>query len=419
MLPASLLPRRQLTDNKVGACIGFDISALDSTFKSHAQRGIGRYVGELSSYFKRELTSSKQALKIENFDHSSVRAGSSGLLKVCSNLTRLTPCGRTTINQQLLYPLQLSRYTHSKGRGFDALHFPAHMDAPAWGLRRYALTVLDLIPLVLEPLYRANKSGLRFKFARWLEIQAIKNATLVIAISQNTAADVQRILGVPEERICVTPLGVDQKFFAAKLIDEEETLRRRYKLEPKAPIVLYVGGIDPRKNCKGLIGSLALLQQKLKQQGKGSAQLLMAGEIRSDREFPRLSALIEEHGLTDSIKLAGFVPDHDLLQLYRISSVFFFPSLYEGFGLPPLEAMAAGLPVVSSARSSMSEVLGQGAMLVNPEDIEQCAEALFQVLSSNELARELEAKGRKQAGLFSWQKTGELTLQAYEKLLAQ
>jgi len=396
--------------------VGFDTSGLEAGFKSHAQRGIGRYVFELKSYFDR--VRGQTSIEVHYFSQASVSRAGNRMLRFMDSLAHKLPVGRHTFKQQVLYPFQLASGGPAKGgAGFDALHFPAHMDAPAWGLKSYALTVLDLIPLVCADLYRAHKSGARFKFARWLEKQAIRQASLVLAISENTARDVNRLMNVSWERLVVTPLGVDERFYLAGNVVEPEVVRRRYNLPPGRDIILYVGGIDPRKNYRMLIKTLEQVAQARQLRGRAAPVLLMVGNIGADREYPRLKALIAEHSVEDLVIMPGFVEERELLKLYAISTLFFFPSLYEGFGLPPLEAMAAGLPVVSSNTSAMPEVLGDAALMVDPTDVSANVQAVLSLLDNAALRKNLAEKGRRQARFFSWEKTGAATLQAYERLM--
>lgn len=385
--------------------VGLDTSALDDNFKNHSMRGIGRYVQELNRYFHNKTFPN---VSIGTFDHSVFRQRS-----LVSSLIEALPAGRRTLTQQVLYPLRLNKAPLT---AFDVVHFPAHMDAPAWSPKKYILTVLDLIPLVLKDLYKADKPSWRFTFARFLEIRAIKNAALIVAISENTANDVHRLLAVPREKIVVTPLGVDAKFFEAALTEDREVLCRRYDISAHRPIVLYVGGIDQRKNYIGLLESFSKLLALSAQNKRPAPLLVMAGNIESDAQYPKLLAHIKKLGLASDMAMLGFVEDKDLLQLYALSSVFFFPSLYEGFGLPPLEALAAGTPVVSSDRSSMPEVLGDAALMIDPQNTSQAAEKLFAVLHEPGLAQSLRERGKIQARKFTWASTGEQTLKAYERL---
>ncbi len=384
--------------------IGFDISALDPAFKAHAHRGIGRYVRELRGYFdqiKRVSYDGRSA--IEYFDHTTFFSG-----KIVKPFLAALPAGVNTVRQQILFPLQLSFGASSH---LNFVHFPAHMDAPSWSFKPYVVTVLDLIPLILKDIYAPERGNWRFHFARWLEIRAIKGASFVLAISENTAHDVHRILGIPYDRIAVTPLGVDDRFFKSALKEEEATLRARYKIPADRPIILYVGGIDPRKNI--LVAVQALHKVLGKVDSDKRPVFVMAGRIQSDKQYPILQREIDRLGIGEDVICPGFVPDEDLFQIYSISTLFLFPSLYEGFGLPPLEAMAAGLPVISSNTSCMPEVLGSAAIYVDPNDPDQIAEEILGLLQSPDKCRELGDIGRLHARHFTWERTGQTTMEAY------
>ena len=380
-----------------GLTVGLEVSGLEPGFKAHAQRGIGRYIRELKAALERQAPA---GIQLEPFSRDKLRSSSLALeaLRIISNTA---PLGRTTLRQQCLFPLQLSSR-------FDVVHFPAHMDAPAWGMNGYVLTVLDLIPLVCADLYKANRTGIRFLFARYLELKAIRNATVIVAISESTSRDVQRILGVPAERIVVTPLAADRKFF--RMDRTPDLARQKLQLPQGRPVVLYVGGIDPRKNIAFM---LLVFKELLQVPLPGRPLLVMAGNIATDREYPRLQKELQTLGLKDDVLLTGYVDDDVLLSLYTAASVFFFPSLYEGFGLPALEAMAAGLPVVSSNTSSMPEVIGEAGMLFSPTDERAALEGLRQVLERGETSVALAEKGREQAARFTWDRTAQETVKAY------
>lgn len=384
--------------------LALDISALDPAFKEHAARGIGRYVRELHTGLKDFFPSAD--LDLKTFNHTSL-APSPRLDKILKSF----PLGKQTIRQQLYYPYRLK-----KMKGIDLLHFPAHMDPPAYCPVPYIVSVMDLIPLLLPNLYKAERSDLRFKLARFLEMQAIKRADLVLAISKTTALDVQNLLDVPEERIVVTPLGVDEKFFGAKLTSNKEDLCLRYNIPANRKIILYVGGIDQRKNCRTMLEAVRKVRTATLEKNQTPPVFVMVGKIQGDRQFPKLCELIAKFDLQNDVYPVGYVPDQDLLQLFAISSVFLFLSLYEGFGLPPLEALAAGLPVVSSKTSAMPEVLGDAALLVDPEDGMEAASAILKILQSKEVANTLKEKGKEQAKKFTWKETCALTACAYQQM---
>ena len=270
---------------------------------------------------------------------------------------------------------------------------------------------------MLSDLYRADRPGWRFALARRLELQAIKHAKLVLAISECTARDVERLLHIPAERIAVTHLGIDQRFHAAadSNIDREE-LCRRYALPADRKIVLYVGGIDQRKNMKGLLETFARVVRSRRDRSQELPVLVMAGAIEEDAEYPKLMRSIETLELQELVCMTGFVAEDDLPAFYKLGSVLFFPSLYEGFGLTPLEAMAVGTPVVSSNAACLPDVLGDAAALVAPDDYEGSASEIVSVLENDSYAEELIQKGRQQAAKFCWSDTGAATLAAYQRL---
>lgn len=380
------------------AIIGFDRSAFDPEFRDHAIRGIGRYVSELFNAFGADA-------EIGYFDHKISRS-----VAAVDKVIDASPVARRTLRQQLLYPLRLGQLPHK------LLHFPAHMDAPAWCPKPYVLTVLDLIPLVLKDLYAAEKGGMRFKFARWLEIQAIKNAALLLAISEHTKKDIVRVLGISPEKVVVTPLGVDESFFRP-VAPSRESVLAKHGVATDRQTILYVGGIDPRKNWSGMMETLALVKARAIQSRQNPPQLLLAGKISKDLQYPRMMSRVSELGIADCVFPLGFVEDGDLINLLCCCDLFIFPSIYEGFGLPPLEAMAAGAPVVSSNRSSMPEVLGDAALQADPENPREFAEAAWAVLSDKHLAQRLRVAGPQQARKFTWARTAELTRQGYKLAL--
>jgi len=385
--------------------IAFDTSALHPQFKAHAHRGIGRYARELQSYF---ATLTDPSVSISNFNFVELKSESIDALLKC------VPIGKQTIRQQIVYPLSLAKAS----AGSDYIHFPAQMDAPAWGKRKYILTVHDLIPLVCADLYRSSTQNWKFAFGRWLELSAIRNASHIIAISQSTSNDLQRILKISPERISITHLGVDSKFLriTKPIAVEEQAVRAELHIPFNRRVVLYVGGIDPRKNYVGLLKTAKEVVSRYKEIAEEPPCFVIAGNIESDREFPKLLKLRKDLDIEGDVLLIGYVSEKNLHLLYGISSMLFFPSLYEGFGLTPLEALAAGLPVVTSNTSAMPEVVGDAAVLVSPQNYSECAAGIFSVLDNPSFSNDLAARGKARAKLFPWEKTGAETVKVYQSL---
>lgn len=388
--------------------VGFDTSALDPRFKSHAQRGIGRYVSHLADYLRQ---SSPTDIGFDWFDHNNLIH--SGL---ATKLIDCMPCARTTLRQQLLYPLKLST---GALRESTFVHFPAHMDGPAWSTKPYILTVHDLIPLILEKLYRAHRPNWRYEFARWLENTSIKNATMLLAVSETTASDVVRLLGIPRDRIAVTPNGVEESFFElyklrhALAPDARREFRSRLGIPLDRPILFYVGGHDERKNIPMVVEIAREAITESAERSMRQPVLVLAGKVNSDRERDTLNTALRDFAMAaDTVEL-GFVSESDLRALYAESAVFLFPSLYEGFGLPVLEAMAAGVPVVSSNRGALPEVMGTAGIAFDPQDPIAGCNGVLEILRNRDFAQRASEQGHRRAAEFTWERTGRLTIEAY------
>jgi glycosyltransferase involved in cell wall biosynthesis len=211
-------------------------------------------------------------------------------------------------------------------------------------------------------------------------------------------------LGIGAERICVIPPAL---YTAERRRTAAEPSQRSWPVEDGAPLILSVGRRAPYKNLAGLLDAFELLRR----QHTAPYRLLIIGPI--DPRYRDLEARAERLGLTGQVIFTGYVPDSDLAELYRRASLFVHPSLYEGFGLPVLEAMAAGVPVVSSNRSSLPEVCGEAALLVDPTDTAAMAAAMAQVLSDDQLSARLRREGLLRAKNFTPRIMAERLLKLY------
>jgi glycosyltransferase involved in cell wall biosynthesis len=209
--------------------------------------------------------------------------------------------------------------------------------------------------------------------------------------------------------VTVVPAGVDSKFSRVRDSAKLDEVRTRYGLPPQ--FVLSVGTLEPRKNFVGLISAFALLRR---QTGVPHG-LVIAG--RPGWLYDKVFKQVAAEGLEQLVHFPGYVADNDLPGLYTLADLMVFPSLYEGFGIPPLEAMACETPVVCSDNSSLPETVGRAAVLVNAEDTEAIADAMAQVLTNTDLRTRLVELGRAQAARFSWQRAAQELLSAYRSLL--
>jgi glycosyltransferase involved in cell wall biosynthesis len=237
---------------------------------------------------------------------------------------------------------------------------------------------------------------------------SVRRAARVIAVSRFTRDDLVRRYGIAEDKISVIHEAAGPAF---RVLDDPKS--KQLPAGVTVPFVLAVGNLEPRKNLARLIEAFAAAARE----PGVTAKLVLVGKAKGESAL--LPQLVEQHGLRGRVVFTGFVEEEDLVLLYNRAAVFVYPSLYEGFGLPPLEAMASGCSVVASNVSAMPEVLGDAALLVDPTSTQALAEAIGNVLQRDELARDLRARGFKQAARYSWAKAAEQTRAVYRDAVAQ
>ena len=242
--------------------------------------------------------------------------------------------------------------------------------------------------------------------------RSVRRADYIIADSENTRNDLVVLLNVPPSAISVVPGGVEERF--APVTDPALLAEARRRLGVgEAPFVLAVGVLEPRKNLNRLMDAFAILKSR---QRPSDLKLVLAGG-----QGWLVDGILAHHAhsrVRDDILLPGFVPDHLLPAIYSAASVFAFPSLYEGFGLPILEAMACGTPVVASRASCLPEVAEGASVLIDPDDAEELADALEQTLADDALRADLAMRGRARAAQYTWRRAAEQLLGVYEKVAA-
>jgi alpha-1,3-rhamnosyl/mannosyltransferase len=265
------------------------------------------------------------------------------------------------------------------------------------------LTVYDLIPLVL-PGQSSARARLLF---RWTCGRALRTARHVIAISQVTRHDYLTHFHISPDGIEVIPLAADP-IFHPQPPDAMTAVRDRYGLPER--FVLYIGSNKPHKNLMSLVEAWRMVRGR---DHGARPQLAIAGPWDDRYAAPQQRA--EALGLRDAIRWLGPAPDADLPALYAAATLFVFPSLYEGFGLPVLEAMACATPVVCSDRSSLPEVAGDAALLIDPHDRVRLAATIEQVLGDDGLRQGMRERGLKRAGQFTWEQTAKRTLDVYRR----
>jgi glycosyltransferase involved in cell wall biosynthesis len=226
---------------------------------------------------------------------------------------------------------------------------------------------------------------------------AVSRARLVMTVSRASKKDLLGFFDIDESKILVIPNGIDPAMTRDLTREEIERVRSRFQLTGRN--ALFVGNIKPHKNVERLIAAFALLRQDPVYH---DVTLIVVGDDIS--KYPALRRLVEEHGLRSHVRFFGFVPEMTLVALYRVADLFVFPSLYEGFGFPPLEAMANGTPVITSRISSLPEVVGDAALTIDPYSTEEIAAAMKTLFGDDDLRERLSKCGRERASSFSWEK---------------
>ena len=289
----------------------------------------------------------------------------------------------------------------------DLLHEP-HYVLPPLTRAKTVVTIHDCIHLRF-PEYLPSRAA--YGYAHTMIRLAARKANRILTVSHASKRDILHYTGVPAEKVVVVHNGLDERFAAAPDADTVERVRARFQLDH--PFVLYVGNIKPHKNLARLIAAFA----EMRTDGPEGLKLVVIGDETS--KHPGLRQAVHRHRLDKHVRFFGFQPSTTLVVFYRLARAFVFPSLYEGFGLPPLEAMAHETPVVTSNVSSLPEVAGDGALLVDPYDVHAIADGMRRVVTDEALRRDLIEKGRTRARAFSWRQAAASTLQVYRQVLGQ
>jgi glycosyltransferase involved in cell wall biosynthesis len=291
----------------------------------------------------------------------------------------------------------------ARTRRVDLLHVTG-FDAPLWQPVPTVVSVHDLIGMV----FPGNLPPVaRWYWSRWLP-WSVRHARHIITGSEATKRDIQRLLGVEADRVVVIYDGVDERF-SPQPPDAVAAVRQRYKV-PDGRVILYVGTIEPRKGIDTLLDAWAQIASALP-----DTTLVIAG--KEGWATAALHAQERALGIERRVCWTGYVADADLAAVYAMADVFVFPSRYEGFGLPPLEAMACGVPVISSDASSLPEVVGDAGVLVSPDDADGFATAIKNVLAQPNLAATLRERGLGRARLLTWERTAAQTYAVYKKMM--
>jgi glycosyltransferase involved in cell wall biosynthesis len=305
---------------------------------------------------------------------------------------------------------QLTGPSAARKAGVDLFHVP-YFAPPLLPRTPTVVTIHDVIPMRL-PAYQPNS---KVKAYMRLVAQASHNATAIITISQHARQDIINALKLPPERIHVIYEAAGDEY--RPVIDQEKLAAMRARYGVGKRYIFYLGGMDQRKNVTQLVRAFAHLHRQI---GDPDLQLLIAGNPDKQQGplFPDPRPVAADLGMTGQI-IYRFIEEEDKPAMYSGASLFVFPSLYEGFGLTPLEAMSCGAPVVCSNRTSLPEVVGEAAIMIDPDNLQELVAAMRRVLTDEELQNDLRARSLQRAALFNWHKTAAETIAVYEEAHAR
>lgn len=358
--------------------IGFDARAI-------RYRGIGTYSRNLLSHFA--LSDIEFVVFCQDQEKDTIPLSDSFTL-ISANMNPLAAHGRPAFRNLV------------ERSGVDLLHVPSSW-APTPVPVPLVSTVHDVTPLLYP---RSLPQMLRLRYKRQLG-HTLREARRIITVSQISFSALSAYAGVDAAKVRVIHNGVSDRFRPQTSPETLLAVRHRYVLPER--FVFWVGDFRPEKNLTFLIQAWARLQKKLPE----SLPLVLAGAQTG--EFQKLKKEVAHHGIEGAVLFPGFIRDDDLPAVYSAATVFVFPSLYEGFGLPPLEAMACGTPCVVSNSSSLPEVTGSAALLFNPTSLDDFEDCMLRVLTQPDLCERLRRDGLTQSAQFPWSKAAAETLQVY------
>ena len=306
--------------------------------------------------------------------------------------------GNYTVSEQVRIPLVLRR------EGVTLFHAP-HYVLPPLIRCRSVVTIHDCIHLMF-PQYLPNRFA--FDYARASIRLAARRATRILTVSESSKRDILKYVDARPDKIDVIYNAYDERFAIDPAEEDVVRVRERYQLQDE--FVLYAGNVKPHKNLERLIEAFHIVRKR----GLDQLKLVLIGDDIS--KYTALRRAVHRHQLHKYVRFLGYLPEETLAVMYRLAGVFVFPSLYEGFGLPPLEAMASGTPVVTSNVSSLPEVAGDAAMLVDPYDPTAIADGIYRVLTDEQLRKNLRHRGVARAGMFSWEQSVRRVRKIYDQV---
>ena len=368
--------------------IGIDVRKLHDF-------GIGTYIRNLLQQLARFDRDTEFVLLCRSEDASGLAAFLGENFR-----TVVVTAGNYSLAEQVAIPLALQR------EGVTLFHAP-HYVLPPLVRCRSIVTIHDCIHLMF-PEYLPNRFA--HAYAKASITLAARRAKRILTVSESSKRDILRFVDVPADRIDVIYNAYDESFAIEPR--EEDVLRVRERYQLQDPFVLYAGNVKPHKNLERLIEAFGIVRRE----GLDALKLVLIGDDIS--KYAVLRRAVHRLQLHKHVRFLGYLPEETLAVMYRLARVFVFPSLYEGFGLPPLEAMASGTPVITSNASSLPEVVGDAAILVDPYDPDAIAGAIRRVVSDETLRNDLRRRGLARAKEFSWVQSVTRIRRIYDEVAA-
>ena len=381
-----------------------DARGIQDGFKQHKQRGLGHYVLVI---LERLLMMKQDNLSFDFLFDKSLPIDTLKVKEAKWILHNPSPILKKFIRS---YESYFSLEKTIRKLNYDLIHFLSYEDATVIPRIPYAITVHDIIAITnsnLDSPIRRLKHQLKKTFTD----RIIYHAAGIVAISKHTKNDILNYFQIDPQKIQVIHSGVHERFFCKPTKEDINLVLNKYNLPRE--YLLYVGGIDPRKNIPNLLKCIKYLNTD----SSINIPLALVGKLSNQFEYPKLQRYISNLKIRNLILEPGYIAEEDLPLVYAGAQAFLFPSLYEGFGLPVLQAMAAGTPVITTKLSSIPEIAGDAVIYVEPDKPELIASRVEQVLTNSTIRESLTNKGKIQAKKFSWDNTITNLFSFYEELI--
>jgi glycosyltransferase involved in cell wall biosynthesis len=382
--------------------IAIDVRGSQDGFKDHSHRGIGRFISALAPRLP-------DLIQDARFFFLLCHGFPRGFLNPQRGVEEiLTRPGLPFFGAEKTMSLQFAMRPELKRINPDLTIFFSHEDALLFWPGSVVF-VYDLIPYRFPKLYDLRR-GIKRKLRCGLMEKMARDADLIFTISETSRSDIEKFWRIPANKISVVHAAIDTEVYFRKNPEEIGAARKKYSLPDK--YLLYIGGIDPRKNVGAMVKAYHTLINRI-----DDISLVMVGRLEGQRDFPALLELISDFGIRDKIIFPGYIGDDDLPAIYSGAEALIFPSVYEGFGLPILESLSCGTPVVASKTSAIPEAAGEMAIYCDVEKPTELARAMEKAMSDSNEKERFRTGGPRRAKMFGWDKVASRAASDLRRLL--